>query len=109
MKQNTDSNHTKQAPVDMDRLAQLAKLSVPPSQRERLERELGDILAFLSPLHQIDAGLPETDPEAIHNVFREDIVTPSFSREEVLEGVPDARGEFFHVPGRAGQGEGDKS
>ncbi|MEJ5329494.1 MAG: Asp-tRNA(Asn)/Glu-tRNA(Gln) amidotransferase subunit GatC [Desulfobaccales bacterium] len=81
-------------------VASLARLTLAPEEVELFTRQLGDILAYVNQLAQVDTTgvapmthvLPE--PEA----FREDVVTESLPREEALANAPAKEEGAFMVP-----------
>ena len=82
-------------------LAELAKLLLTAEETDRLTRQLSDILDYAARLNELDtAAIPPTASVIPNqNVMRADRVTPSLTREQVLENAPDtdpAR-EFIRV------------
>ncbi len=81
-------------------VAHLARLELTPSELERMTHELGDILAYVEQLGQVDTeGVdPLTHPLPVHNVFREDEPSRSLSVADALANAPCREGDFFAVP-----------
>ena len=63
-------------------------------------KEMGDILGYIDQLNGLDTEGIEPTMHALSmvNVFREDEVAGSISREEALANAPEADGEYFLVP-----------
>ena len=85
---------------EVKRIAKLAKLSLTEVEEINLQKELSSILDYMDKLNEIDtSGVePLSHPIPVENVFREDKVEKSISREDALKNAPDATEEFFKVP-----------
>jgi aspartyl-tRNA(Asn)/glutamyl-tRNA(Gln) amidotransferase subunit C len=85
---------------DVDYVAGLAQLRLDDAAKERLVREMGDILAYMDQLNELNTDGVEPMMHAMEmtNVFREDVVKPSLPREEALKNAPVHDGEYFIVP-----------
>jgi aspartyl-tRNA(Asn)/glutamyl-tRNA(Gln) amidotransferase subunit C len=83
----------------------LARLALAESELDALTGELSKIVDFVSQLGDLDttAVAPLAHPLDSHNVFRDDAVTPSLSREEALQSAPRHDGECFLVPAVLGE------
>ncbi len=85
---------------DVEYVAGLAQLRVDEAAKERLAREMGDILAYMDKLNELDTANVEPMMHAMEmtNVFREDVVGESLPRAEALKNAPLHDGEYFMVP-----------
>ena len=85
---------------DVEYVAGLAHLSPDEDTKERLAKEMGDILAYMDKLNELDTGDVEPTMHAIPmtNVFRDDAVAAGLDREEALRNAPKSDGEYFLVP-----------
>lgn len=85
---------------DVRNVARLARLSLSPEDEARLVGDLNRILEYAEKLNELDTeGVPPTSHVLpIQNVFREDVVTPSLSQDELLANAPSRRRGFFRVP-----------
>lgn len=85
---------------DVEYVAGLAQLILDDDSKERLVHEMGDILNYMDKLSELDTeGIePMMHVLDITNVFREDVVTESLSRESAMQNAPKSDGEFFLVP-----------
>jgi aspartyl-tRNA(Asn)/glutamyl-tRNA(Gln) amidotransferase subunit C len=81
-------------------VAKLARLSLPPDRLSKLAGQLESILEYVDKIQKADVSGIEPMAHAlpISNVFREDIVEPSLPVEKVLANAPDADPPFFKVP-----------
>jgi aspartyl-tRNA(Asn)/glutamyl-tRNA(Gln) amidotransferase subunit C len=85
---------------DVDKIAQLARLEFPESEKEKLTEKFNEILKMMDKLNELDTTNvePLTHILPLQNVFREDDVKESYPREEILKNAPSATEEFFKVP-----------
>ena len=89
--------------IDRDQVlhvARLARLELSDAEVERMASELSGILEHVERFSELD--LDETEPTShvveLENVLRADEPRPSWPRERVLEGAPDAAQGGFRVP-----------
>lgn len=82
-------------------IAELAKLELSEQEIERMTPQLSAILEYAERLNQLDtdAIAPTASVIPNQNVMRPDIVTPSLTREQILQNAPDtdANREFLRV------------
>ena len=85
---------------DVRKVAKLARLDLPEEKIATYTGQLESILDYVSQLAEIDTeGVPETTRAVeVTNVTREDGVTPTPVREEILNQAPLREGDFFRVP-----------
>jgi len=83
----------------------LARLALSEAELDSLTGELSKIVDFVSQLGSLDTAAvePLAHPLDAHNVFRDDVVAPSLSREEALQSAPRHDGECFLVPAVLGE------
>ena len=97
---------------DVEHIAKLARLNFSEEEKEKLTRELNEILKYMEKLDELDT----TNVEPLSNVselfppgvgmMRDDNVKPSLPRDEALMNAPDKTEKFFKVPKViGGQGE----
>ena len=81
-------------------MAHLSRLSIDPAEETALMKDLNDIVTYVDKLSDLstDDVLPTTYAIPVENVFREDTVRPSLSREEALQNAPEAEDGYFKVP-----------
>ncbi len=84
----------------VEHVSQLSRLRLPQEEKERMTGELEGILAYMEVLNTLDTR--EVEPLShifpIKNVWREDEVIPSQTRQELLKNAPTGNGETFLVP-----------
>lgn len=85
---------------DVEYVAGLAQLTLDDEAKQRLLKEMGDILAYVDKLNELDTdGIePMMHVLDISNVFREDVVTGSLDRDAALRNAPKTDGAYFLVP-----------
>ena len=84
----------------IDNLAKLARLQFTSEEKEGLKKDLAQMIGFIDKLNELDTEgvepLLHMSPRS--NVFREDLVQGSVSREEALLNAPEKNEQFFLVP-----------
>ena len=87
-------------------IARMAHLDLAPEELARLTRELGDILAYVRQLEEVDVtGVPPTAHVQLERLpLREDEPTPSLPRELALREAPRVSMEGFAVPAFVDEG-----
>ncbi|MBN2572527.1 MAG: Asp-tRNA(Asn)/Glu-tRNA(Gln) amidotransferase subunit GatC [Ignavibacteriales bacterium] len=85
---------------DVEYIAKLARLKFEEDEKEKLCKEMNQILEYMSKLNELDTENvePLSHPIDLSNVFREDEVKKSISTEEALKNAPDKDDKFFKVP-----------
>src|SRR5947207_2665309 len=87
-------------PDEVRKVALLARLELNDDEIVRQSRHLNDLLAQFEALQALDVtGIePTSHSIPVFNVFREDAIRPSLSRDEALQNAPEARDGRFIVP-----------
>ena len=85
---------------DVLHVARLARLELTDEEVDRFTEQLGAVLEHAAGVAALDtSGVPPTaHPLPLENVLRDDVVTPSLDRDEVLAQAPAAEGGRFKVP-----------
>jgi aspartyl-tRNA(Asn)/glutamyl-tRNA(Gln) amidotransferase subunit C len=85
---------------DVANLARLARIELSEAELEVLAPQLDVILESVARVSDVTAQdiLPTSHALPLTNVFREDQLRPSLSREQVLAGAPAAEQMRFRVP-----------
>lgn len=85
---------------EVEYVAGLAQLTLDDTAKERLAKEMGDILTYMDTLNELDTSDVEPMMHVldITNVYREDEVGQSLDREAALRNAPKTDGEYFLVP-----------
>jgi len=85
---------------EVEHVARLARLALSEEEKEEMRSQLDRILGYIEKLDQLDTSAVEPTSHVIPmtNVFRDDALLPSLSREEALANGPDRQEGFFRVP-----------
>ncbi len=85
---------------EIEHVAQLARLSFDPSEIENFNRQLNDILGYISKLEELDTSRVEPTTHALEltNAFRKDEVKPSLPVGKILSNAPGLEHGKFVVP-----------
>ncbi len=85
---------------DVEYIANLARLEFKEEEKEKFTEQFNRILEYMNKLNELDTTNVEPLYHVIDikNVFREDIVKPSYPREEILKNAPSKTEYFFKVP-----------
>ncbi len=86
--------------IQIEKIAELARLNLKPEEKEKLSKELDAILGYVKNLESLDTKNVEPTSHVLNleNVFREDEVKPSEVRDDILKHAPAVEGKFFKVP-----------
>lgn len=78
----------------------LSRLELKDEEIEVYQDQLSRILDYVEKLNEVNTEniKPTSHVLSLNNVFREDMVGISLSREEVLRNAPDSTDKFFRVP-----------
>ena len=85
---------------DVEHVAALAKLSFSDEEKQKLTKELNEILEYMEQLNQVDTTNVEPLAQVVeqNNVFREDKLKPTLTQEQALRNAPSKTEKFFRVP-----------
>ncbi|KKR06050.1 MAG: Aspartyl/glutamyl-tRNA(Asn/Gln) amidotransferase subunit C [candidate division WS6 bacterium GW2011_GWF2_39_15] len=71
---------------EVKKIAQLAHINVDDMEAEKYAKQIGDILAYVEKLKEVDTeGYEFKSQTDLINVFREDIPEPSLEQKEVVK------------------------
>ncbi|MBY8987237.1 MAG: Asp-tRNA(Asn)/Glu-tRNA(Gln) amidotransferase subunit GatC [Candidatus Lokiarchaeota archaeon] len=82
----------------LEHISKLALLELSGEEKNKLAKELGNILNYFKKLNDLDTTdvKPMTHPiEGLKNVFREDIPWKSLSNEEALKNAKHTKDGYF--------------
>ena len=81
-------------------VAELSRISLDEAETEKMQDELGAVVAYMDILNQLDtAGIePQSHVFDITNVMREDRVETSNTKEEILRNMPETEDDMPVVP-----------
>lgn len=91
----------KQTPdFDIDYVANLARLALTPAEKDRLARQLGEILHYVDKLRRIDvSGIePTAHASPVFNVWQADEPQPGLPVDAALRNAPAERDHQVVVP-----------
>lgn len=81
----------------VERLADLSRLSLEREEAERLRRELSSILDYFNTLDKVDLPESAAAQQSDEDGLRPDEVRPS-TPQEILRGVPRKKGRYVRAP-----------
>jgi aspartyl-tRNA(Asn)/glutamyl-tRNA(Gln) amidotransferase subunit C len=86
--------------MEIGDIALLARLELSEEEKDLFSRQLGSIIKYIEKLNELDTASVEPTAHVLplHNVFREDEVQPSLSREMALQNAPERNEQFYRVP-----------
>ncbi len=86
--------------AEVRHVAHLARLVVSDEEVARFAKQLASILHYFEQLNQVDTSNVEPTAHAlpVTNVFRDDVVKPSWPPGRALHNAPEHRDGFFTVP-----------
>lgn len=81
-------------------LESLARITLSEDEEKKVGAELGDILAYIDMLNELDTDGVEAMSHCfpLTNVMREDEVAPSMSPDEITANAPESSDGSFVVP-----------
>lgn len=83
--------------IDVKHIAQLAKLKIPDEEVPAMEAEMTSIIHMVEDLPPLSDEGALIDPDD-RMELREDVVVPSYPRDEMLQNVPKAVAGCIVVP-----------
>ncbi len=86
--------------IDIDRVAQLARIALTPEEKAKFARQLGDVLQHIRQLEQVDVSGVEPTAHAfpLDNVWQEDLARAGLSVTDALRNAPAQRDQMVAVP-----------
>jgi aspartyl-tRNA(Asn)/glutamyl-tRNA(Gln) amidotransferase subunit C len=86
--------------LNIDRIANLARLALTPEEKIKFAAQLVDVLANIEKLSQVDVTGVEPTAHAfpVYNVWADDIAQPGLSVEDALRNAPAQRDHMVVVP-----------
>ena len=85
---------------DIDHVATLARIALTPEEKAKFEAQLGDVLAYIAQLKEVDVSDVEPTAHAfpVVNVWADDVPQPGLAVEAALQNAPARQGALFVVP-----------
>ena len=89
-----------EVPIDIAQVARLARLELTAQEAARFSAQFAKLFDFIKELQALDVDHvhPTAQVIPLHNVFRDDRVTPCLDREAALANAPDRDGPYFKTP-----------
>jgi aspartyl-tRNA(Asn)/glutamyl-tRNA(Gln) amidotransferase subunit C len=86
--------------LDIERVAQLARIALTPEEKARFSAQLGDVLRYIAQLKEVDVSGIEPTAHAfpVFNVWAEDVPQPGLPVELALRNAPAQRDHMVVVP-----------
>lgn len=86
--------------IDVKYVAHLARLSLTPEEEQVIGAQLGNVLAYIEKLKEVDVSGVEPTAHAfpLVNVTRPDETRPSMSHDDALRNAPAQANGLFIVP-----------
>ncbi len=78
----------------------LAKLALTEEEKEQAKKDMGSMLDYIDKLGELDTSevTPMSHVFPVQNVFREDVVTNTDDREQIIQNAPGQKDGMFVVP-----------
>jgi aspartyl-tRNA(Asn)/glutamyl-tRNA(Gln) amidotransferase subunit C len=91
---------TQPADLNIDHVANLARLALTPEEKTQFSAQLGDVLTYIEQLKQVDVtGIePMAHAFAVYNVWADDVPQPGLPVEAALQNAPAQRDHMIVVP-----------
>ncbi len=88
------------SPLDIDYVANLARLALTPEEKEIFARQLGDVLRYVEKLREVDVSAvdPTAHASPVFNVWADDVPAPGLPVEAALRNAPAQRDHMVVVP-----------
>jgi len=85
---------------EIEYIANLAMLEVKESEKAELTRKMSQVIDMANKLSEVDTSgvKPSSLSIDLENVFREDIIKPSYLRDEMLANAPTKSAGCYAVP-----------
>lgn len=86
--------------LNIDRVAQLARLALTPEEKAKFAQQLGDVLHHIEQLGKVDVSGVEPTAHAfpVENVWADDVARPGLSVDAALKNAPAQRQHMVVVP-----------
>ena len=85
--------------IDVTYVADLARLRLSPEEIATFQKQLGDVLGYVSQLQEVDVSHVTTSgaPD-LKNMLRKDVLAPSLTPEQALANAPKQDNNLIVVP-----------
>lgn len=91
---------SKHAPIDIDYVANLARIALTEEERTLFSGQLEEVLTYIEKLNtvEVDGVEPTAHAIPITNVWRDDDPRPGLSQKDAVRNAPASREGMFVVP-----------
>ncbi len=85
---------------EVEKIANLARLKVSPTEADQFAHQLTDIFTFIEKLNELDTSNIEASAHTFETAtpLRDDVNVQSPARDAILEQAPDKEDTLFKVP-----------
>jgi aspartyl-tRNA(Asn)/glutamyl-tRNA(Gln) amidotransferase subunit C len=85
--------------IDVGHVAKLANLPLSPSEKEKFEKQLSEILTYVEKLKEVDTKDVEVTSQVtgLENIIRKDEAKPTLTQEEALSNTKSQSNGLFKV------------
>lgn len=85
---------------EVEHIAELCRIKLTEEEKELFTKQFNDILNFFKQLDEIDTEniLPTFHVLNISNIFREDAVIASLSKDKIFKNIPKKEKNFIKAP-----------
>lgn len=85
---------------EIEHIANLSRIVLTDGEKKILKKQLTDILDYIRKLNELNTDMvkPMAYATDLKNVFREDVLSPSLSRQKILDLSPSSINGFVKVP-----------
>lgn len=86
--------------LNIDHVANLARIALTPEEKQKFAAQLGDVLANIEKLKEVDVSGVEPTAHAfpVYNVWGEDVAVDGLPVELALKNAPAQRNNMIVVP-----------
>jgi aspartyl-tRNA(Asn)/glutamyl-tRNA(Gln) amidotransferase subunit C len=86
--------------LNVDRVAELARLALTPAEKQQFAQQLGDVLHHIEQLSKVAVSNVEPTAHAfpVHNVWADDVAQPGLPVDLALRNAPAKRDNMIVVP-----------
>jgi aspartyl-tRNA(Asn)/glutamyl-tRNA(Gln) amidotransferase subunit C len=93
-----DSTSASQS-IDVTYVADLARLRLSPEEIATFQKQLGDVLGYVSQLAEVDVShVSSSGAPDLKNALRPDVLAPSLTPEQALANAPKQDNNLIVVP-----------
>ncbi|GBC74823.1 Aspartyl/glutamyl-tRNA(Asn/Gln) amidotransferase subunit C [archaeon HR06] len=83
--------------MNIEKLASLAKIKLSRKEKEKIEKEILEIISYFNKINSFKGSLTEEDLVTFENRWREDI-PEKFKEEDILNNIPKRKDRYVKAP-----------